>query len=215
MSLSSQLAESSFVKIHSASQTVSDPTNFVLLTVGIVEGRSFNDFVCLLWNRAFVKGVCSRPSCSTSSSRRLKMCPASDSRRTKTSWTFWCTYLRKKKGAEGREEATAGEPILAMPLWGMLYVDDAGVVSQPPEQLKNMLVVIVVVCAAFGLTVSETKTEIMCLRTKGMPESTATFSVETAGQVYDQTNDFVYLGGTANHNDDLSIEANRRIRNAW
>ena len=43
--------------------------------------------------------------------------------------------------------------------------------------------VIVVVYAAFGLTVSEVKTEIMCLRAKGMPESTATFSVEAAGQV--------------------------------
>ena len=75
--------------------------------------------------------------------------------------------------------------------------------------------VIVVVCAAFGLTVSEAKTEIMCIRAKGMPESAATFSVEAAGQVYDQTNEFVYLGGNANHNADLSIEVNRRIRNAW
>ena len=32
--------------------------------------------------------------------------------------------------------------------------------------------VIVVVCAAFGLTVSEAKTEVMGLRTKGMREST-------------------------------------------
>ena len=48
---------------------------------------------------------------------------------------------------------------------------------------------IVVVCAAFGLTVSEAKTEIMCLRAKGMPESTATFSVEAAGQVYTQTDE--------------------------
>ena len=47
---------------------------------------------------------------------------------------------------------------------------------------------IVVVRAAFGLTLSETKTEIMCLRTKVMPESTAIFSVEAAGQVYNQTN---------------------------
>ena len=47
--------------------------------------------------------------------------------------------------------------------------------------------VIVVVCAAFGLTLLEAKTEIMCLRAKGMPESTATFSVEAAGQVYNQT----------------------------
>ena len=37
--------------------------------------------------------------------------------------------------------------------------------------------VIVVVCAAFGLNVLEAKTEIMCLRAKGMPESIATFSV--------------------------------------
>ena len=37
--------------------------------------------------------------------------------------------------------------------------------------------VIVVVCAAFGLTILEAKTEIMCLRAKGMPKSTTTFSV--------------------------------------
>ena len=72
-----------------------------------------------------------------------------------------------------------------------------------------------VVCAAFGLTVSEAKTEIMCLRAKGMSESTAIFSVEAAGQVYNQTNEFVYLGGNVNHNADLSIEVNRRISNAW
>ena len=73
---------------------------------------------------------------------------------------------------------------------------------------------IVVVCAALGLIVSEAKTNIMCLRAKGMPESTATFSVEAAGQVYNQTNEFVYLGGNANHNADLSIEVDRCIRNA-
>ena len=56
----------------------------------------------------------------------------------------------------------------------------------------------------------------MCLRAKGMPESTATFSVEAAAQVYNQTNEFVYLGGNVNHNADLSIEVDRRIiRNAW
>ena len=75
--------------------------------------------------------------------------------------------------------------------------------------------VLVVVCTAFGLTVSEAKTEIMCLSAKGVPESTATFSVEAAGQVYNQTNEFVYLGGNVNHNADLSIEVDRRIRNAW
>ena len=122
-------------------------------------------------------------------------------------------HLRKKKGAGGLGEATAGEPVLATPLWGMFYADDAGVVSRSPEQTKKMIGVIVIVCAAFGLTVSKAKTEIICLRTKGMPESTAIFSVEATGEVYSQTNEFVHLGGYVNHNDDLSIEVNRRIHN--
>ena len=119
-------------------------------------------------------------------------------------------HLRKG----GRGEATVGESVLATLLWGMLYADDVGVVSQSPEQLRKMMGVIVVVCAAFGLTVSEVKTEIMCLRAKGMPESTATFSVEAAGQVYNQTDKFVYLGGKVNQNAGLSIEVDRPIPNA-
>ena len=71
-----------------------------------------------------------------------------------------------------------------------------------------------VVCTAFDVTVWEAKTEIMCLRTKGMPESIV-LSVEAAGQVYNQTNEFVYLGGNVNNRADLSIEVDRRIRNAW
>ena len=124
-------------------------------------------------------------------------------------------HLRKKKWAGGRGEATAGESVLATPLWGMLYADDAGVVSQSPEQLRKTIGVIVVVCAAFGVTVSEARTEIMCLRGKEMPEYTAIFSVEAAGQVYNQTNEFVYLGRNVTHNSDLSIEVDRRIRNTW
>ena len=41
------------------------------------------------------------------------------------------------------------------------------------------------------------------------------FNVEAAGQVYNQTNEFVYFGDNVNHNPDLSIEVDRRIRNAW
>ena len=121
----------------------------------------------------------------------------------------------EEKGAGERGEATAGESALATPLWGMLYADNSGVVSRSPEQLRKMMEVIVVVCAAFGLTLSEAKIEIVCLRAKGMPESTVTFSVEAAGQVYNQTKEFVYLRGNVNHNADLSIEVDRRIRNAW
>ena len=41
------------------------------------------------------------------------------------------------------------------------------------------------------------------------------FNVEAAGQVYNQTNEFVYFGDNAYHNANLSIEVDRRIRNAW
>ena len=88
---------------------------------------------------------------------------------------------RKKRGAGGRGEATAGESALVTPLWGMFYADDAKVVSLSHKQLRKMMGVIVVVCAVFGLTVSEVETEIMCTRAKGLPEATATFSVEAAG----------------------------------
>ena len=77
----------------------------------------------------------------------------------------------------------------------MLYADDAGVVSQSPGQLRKMMRGIVVVCAVFGLTVSEAKTGIMCLRPKGVSESAAILSVKAAGQVYSQTNKLLCLGG--------------------
>ena len=87
----------------------------------------------------------------------------------------------------------------------MLYADPAGVVSKSAEQLRKIMGVIVVVCAAFGLLpYRRSKTEIVCLRTKGMPEaavvlneeipeSTAMLSVEAAGQMYNQTNEFASL----------------------
>ena len=103
-------------------------------------------------------------------------------------------HLRKRRGSGGRGKATVGESVPATPLWGMLYAADAGVVTQSPKLMRKMMGVIVVVCATFGLTVSETKTEIMCLRAQGMPESTATFSVDTEGQVYNQTN-VLYTSG--------------------
>ena len=73
--------------------------------------------------------------------------------------------------------------------------------------------VVVVACAAFGLTISEAKTETVCLRTKGMPESTALFSVMAADEMYNQTSEFVYFGRNVNHNADLWVEEDRCIRN--
>ena len=36
-----------------------------------------------------------------------------------------------------------------------------------------------------------------------------------AGQLYNQTNEFIYLGRNVNHNADQSIEVDRHIRSAW
>ena len=64
-----------------------------------------------------------------------------------------------------------------------------------PKQLRKMIgVMIVVVCAAFGLTVSEAKTEIIYLRTEGMLEATTIITVEASGQMDNQTNELAYLG---------------------
>ena len=77
-----------------------------------------------------------------------------------------------------------------------------------------MMTMIVTACAAFGLTVPEATTEIMCLRTKGGGH--VPFTVTAAGQVYKQTVEFVYLGGAISADWDLrSVEVTRRIQRAW
>ena len=69
-------------------------------------------------------------------------------------------------------------------MWGMLSADDAGIISRSPDGLEKIMTVIVTACAAFGLTVSEAKTEIMRLQTKG--GGRVPFTVTAAGQVYKQ-----------------------------
>ena len=49
-------------------------------------------------------------------------------------------------------------------VWGMLYADDAGIVSRSPAGLARMMTVIVEVFGAFGLTMSEKKTETLMMR---------------------------------------------------
>ena len=63
-----------------------------------------------------------------------------------------------------------------------------------PQQLRKMVGVIEAVCAAFSLIILEAKTEIICYSTKGMPQETTISSVEAAGQMRNQTNEFAYLG---------------------
>ena len=98
-------------------------------------------------------------------------------------------------------------------LWGMLYADDAGIVSRPSKGLERMMTVIVTACSSCGLTVSEEKTEIMCLETKGGGK--VSFTINAAGQVYKQyIRVCVYLGGAITADRDLSIERTQRLQRA-
>ena len=76
-----------------------------------------------------------------------------------------------------------------------------------------MITAIVTACSSFGLTVSEAKTEIMCLETKRGGK--VSFTINAAGQVYKQTIEFVYLGRAITADRDLSIEIKRRLQRAW
>ena len=69
-------------------------------------------------------------------------------------------------------------------LWGMLYADDAGIVSRSPGSLEKMMSAIVRVAGLFRLMVSEPKMEIMCMLAKGM--DTCPFTVNAAGMVFNK-----------------------------
>ena len=118
------------------------------------------------------------------------------------------------KGEDGMPREEGVLEIVRRPVWGMLYADDAGVVSTSPRGLTRMMIVIVVVYQEFGLTVSEKKTEVTHLWSHPSIASNA-LRLEAAGQRYKQTTEFVYLGGAISESADLDTEIKRRIGAAW
>ena len=126
-------------------------------------------------------------------------------------------YLEEEAG-EG-----AGTPLerARRAVWGMLYADDAGVVSRSQEGLTRMMTTIVEVFGEFGLTESEKKTETLLMRApekqpkKGGPPPPPPLVIEAAGQKYAQTAQFRYLGGLVNEDGELTQEINHRSRAAW
>ena len=60
------------------------------------------------------------------------------------------------QGKFDRRREKRGEEVQI--LWGMLYADDAGIISRSLEGLEWMVTVIVTACSSLGLTVSEAKT---------------------------------------------------------
>ena len=67
------------------------------------------------------------------------------------------------EGSGGRSDETLLDRVRKS-VWGILYADDAGIVSRSPAGLANMMTVIVEVFGAFGLTVSEKKTESLLMQ---------------------------------------------------
>ena len=100
-------------------------------------------------------------------------------------------------------------------IWGMLYADDAGIVSKSAEGLAKIMTAIVTVFDAAGLTVSEKKTETMLLRTPDQAPCTSPLAIEAAGQRYRQTTQFLYLGGLIDESADILPEIKRRVQLAW
>ena len=118
------------------------------------------------------------------------------------------------KGEDDRLRKEGTMEMVRRAVWGMLYADDAGVVSTSPRGLTRMMGVIVVTCQEFGLTVSEKKTEAMHLWSHPHTASN-TLPIEATGQRYKQTTEFVYLGGAISESADLDIEIKRRIGAVW
>ena len=95
----------------------------------------------------------------------------------------------------------------------MLYADDACIVSRSPRGLGRMMAVFVEVFGTFGLALSESKTETMCMPIPRAPAKKIVFNA--TGQQYRQTTSFTYLGGTVNETPNLSDEIDRRIHAGW
>ena len=118
------------------------------------------------------------------------------------------------KGEDGRLRKEGTLEMVRRVVWGMMYADDAGVVSTSPSRLTRMMGVIVVACQEFELTVSEKKTEAMHLWSHPQTASNA-LRIAAARQRYKQTTEFVYLGGAISESADLDIEIKRRMGAAW
>ena len=95
-------------------------------------------------------------------------------------------------------------------VWGMLYAENACIVSRSPQGLAKMMEVIAEVCRAFPLTVSAKKTETMCMPPPRTPRTMV--RVEAAGKIYKQVQSFTYLGRAVTETPDMSVEIARRTR---
>ena len=119
-------------------------------------------------------------------------------------------HLQEPSTSMGPELAT---DYVRRAVWGMLYADDACIVSRSPQGLAKMMEVIVEICRAFALTVSVKKTETMCMLPPRTPRTMV--RVEAAKKIYKQVQSSTYLGGAVTETPDRSVEIARRTRACW
>ena len=89
---------------------------------------------------------------------------------------------------------------------GMVFADDAGIVSKFAEGLAKMMTINVTVFEAEGYTVCEMKEEAKLLRTLHPLLPTSSLVGKAAGLRYIQTVQFLYLAGYINVNADIMPE---------
>ena len=121
------------------------------------------------------------------------------------------TILKNLVYLEEEAVVGAGTPLerARRAVWGMLYANDAGVVSRSQEGLTRMMTTIVDVFGEYGLTVSEKKTETLLMwAPKKQPKKGGSpppsHVIEAAGQKYAQTTQFRYPGGLVNEDGELT-----------
>ena len=119
-------------------------------------------------------------------------------------------HLQERRKAVG-PESSMGDAMRAV--WGMLYADDACIVSRSLHGLAKMMAIVVHVCHTFVLTVSEKQTETMCMPASHTP--TTTMEVKATWQRYKQAQSFTNLEGSIIKIPNLSTEIARQTRACW
>ena len=118
------------------------------------------------------------------------------------------------RGENGRPSEDERLEMVRRAMWRILYADDAGMMPMSPRGLTKMVDLVVVACQEFRLIVSEKKTETMHLWSDPSTSSN-TLRIESEGQRYKHTTEFVYLRGAIGESADVDTEIKRRIRVAW
>ena len=120
------------------------------------------------------------------------------------------THLQEQPSKVGPETALE---CVRRAIWGMLYADDACIVSRSPRGLGRMMAIFVEVFGTFSLTISESKAETMCMPIARAPATKIVFNATE--QQYRPTSSFTYLGGTVTEAPNLPDEVDRPIRTGW